>query len=87
MTPVVGATYESENERRTVVKVSKAGVVTFSTAYLTHDFDGPDPSKLIWQPHDQFYKRDGRREWGEWAAWATVVENPSEDACEQHPNR
>lgn len=87
MTPVVGQTYERENERRTVVKVSKAGVMTFSMAYLTHDFDGPDPSKLIWQESDQPPRTASKREWGEWSAWASVVEKPSDGACGGEPNR
>ena len=76
MTPVVGVTYERENERRTVTRVSKAGVVTFSAAYLTHDFDGPDPSKIIWQDSDEAPRTARKLEWLEWSAWASVVENP-----------
>lgn len=87
MTPTVGATYERENERRTITKMSKAGVVTFTTAYLTHDFDGPDPAKLVWQELDQPPWMAGKRYWAEWSSWASVVENPPEGACSQRPNR
>lgn len=73
MKPTVASTYERENERRTVVKVTRTGVVEFWTSYLTHDFDGPDPSKLVWERRDHANRKATKRDWAEWAAWSAVV--------------
>ena len=71
MTPVVGYTYERENERRKVIQVTKAGTVTFWTWWLYHDNEG----KLGWTPapRDVPPHTAKKLEWGEWAAWASEI--------------
>lgn len=73
MKPPVGATYERENERRTVVMVTRTGSVEFWTSYLTHDFGGPDPSRLVWERRDHANRKVTKRVWSEWVAWAEKV--------------
>lgn len=72
-TPTTAEMEHAEEQARQVVQGRYVYGMIYRRAYLTHDHDGPDPTKLTWQPDDQQPHQARRQAWGEWAAWAREV--------------
>lgn len=75
MKPEIGKTYERERERRTVTKVSKAGVVSYTLSLWSYDYEKsiPNAPAYCWQPDGEDAHKAAKQPWGKWAAWATEV--------------